>query len=36
MAPDQVRRAIAFEETLMAGKKALISERGELVSFKQS
>jgi uncharacterized caspase-like protein len=36
MAPDQVRRAIAFEETLTAGTKTLISERGELDSFKQS
>ncbi len=36
MAPDQVRRAIAFEETLKAGSKTLFSERGELVSFKQT
>jgi len=35
MAPDQVRRAIAFEETLKAGSKTLIAERGELLSFKQ-
>ena len=36
MAPDRVRRAIAFEETLTAGTKTLIAERGELISFKQS
>ncbi|MEJ0071626.1 MAG: caspase family protein [Pseudomonadota bacterium] len=36
MAPDQVRRAVAFEEILKAGSKTLIAERGELVSFKQA
>jgi hypothetical protein len=36
MAPDQVRRAIAFEEVLKAGSKTLIAERGELLSFKQT
>jgi uncharacterized caspase-like protein len=36
MAPDTVRRSIAFEEILKAGTKLLISERGELVSFTQS
>jgi hypothetical protein len=36
MAPDQVRRAVAFEEVLKAGSKTLIAERGELVSFKQT
>ncbi len=36
VAPDQVRRSIAYEEVLTAGTKTLISERGELLSFKQS
>ena len=36
MAPDQVRRGIAFEETLTVGTRTVIAEREELVSFKQS
>ena len=36
MAPDKVRRAIALEETLKAGSKLLISQRTELLSYKQA
>jgi len=36
MAPDQVRRNIAYEETTTQQGKTLIAERFELVSFKQS
>jgi hypothetical protein len=36
MAPDQVRRAVAYEEILRQGPKVHLAERGELVSFRQA
>ena len=36
MAPDQVRRPVAYEETQKTETRTLTAERFELVSFKQS